>query len=100
MILSLKFTDMTRRKFTSKFKTRVVIAALTERFTLADLAQKYKLHPNQISKWKKDFLADAESVFDNGTKNKKTEAEQEKDTLLKLIGQQKVEIDFLENALR
>lgn len=91
---------MTRRKFTPKFKTRVVIEALRERYTLADLAQKYEVHPNQISKWKKDFLASAESVFDNGKQSKKTEAEQEKDTLLKLIGQQKVEIDFLKNALQ
>lgn len=91
---------MTRRKFTAKFKTKVVLEVLKERSTLADLAQKYDLHPTQINKWKRDFLARAESVFDHGTKSKKTEAEEEKDQLLKVIGQQKVEIDFLKNALR
>ena len=39
-------------------------------------------------------------VFDRGMKSKKTESEEEKDQLLKVIGQQKVEIDFLKNALR
>ena len=91
---------MTRRKFTSKFKTKVVLEALKERISLAELAQKYEVHPNQISKWKKDFIDGADQVFSKGKKSPKTEAEEEKDRLLKVIGQQKVELDFLKNALR
>jgi len=91
---------MKRRKFTSKFKTKVVLEALSERYTLAQLAERHKLHPNQISNWKKQFLANAAKVFDKGTKSPKDQAEQEKDHLLKLIGEQKVEIDFLKDALR
>jgi len=91
---------MTRRKFTSKFKTKVVLDVLKERKSLSELAQKYEISPQQISKWKRDFLANAESVFEGNPKNPKTEAEQEKDQLLKMIGQQKVEIDFLKNTLR
>ena len=91
---------MTRRKFTPRFKTKVVLEALKERSSLSDIAQKYEVHPNQISKWKKDFLSGAESVFSNGERSKKTEAEEEKDKLLRTIGQLKVENDFLKNALR
>lgn len=91
---------MTRRKFTSTFKTRVVLEALKERSTLADLAQKYQLQPAQISAWKREFLDGASEVFDKGKKNKKSEAELEKERLLKTIGQQKIEIDFLKDALR
>ena len=91
---------MTRRKFTAKFKTRVVLEALKERQTLSDLGQKYEIHPQQIAKWKKEFLSNAETVFGKGTKSKRTEEEEKKDILLKVIGQQKVEIDFLKNALR
>lgn len=90
---------MSRRKFTSKFKTKVVLEALKERLSLAELAQKYELHPQQISTWKREFLAEAESVFDKGKSSKKSEAEQEKDRLLKTIGQLKVENDFLKNVL-
>ena len=70
---------MTRRKFTLKFKTKVVLEALKERNSLADLGQKYDIHPYQISKWKKFFLAGAKSVFGDGRKNKKTEVEEEKE---------------------
>ena len=91
---------MTRRKFTSTFKTRVVLEALKERSTLSDLAQKYQLQPAQISAWKREFLDGASEVFDKGKKNKKSEAELEKERLLKTIGQQKIEIDFLKDALR
>lgn len=91
---------MTRRKFTTKFKTKVVLEALKERLSLAELAQKYELQPTQISNWKREFLNSAEAVFEKGSKSKKSEAEQEKECLLKTIGQQKVEIDFLKDALR
>lgn len=85
---------MTRRKFTSKFKTIVVLEALKERHSLAELAQKYQLHPTQISTWKRDFLNSAEQVFESGKKDKRSDAEKKNDQLLKTIGQLKVEVDF------
>ena len=65
-----------RRNFTAKFKTKVVLEALSERQTITELAQKHKLRPNQISKYfgefskPQEFLAGAEIVFEKGTKNK------------------------------
>lgn len=91
---------MTRRKFTSKFKTKVVLEALKERQTLAELARKYELQPTQISLWKREFLASADQVFEGPTKSIKTVEQEEKERLLKTIGQQKIEIDFLKDALR
>lgn len=85
---------MIRRKFTSKFKTKVVLEALKERHSLAELAQKYQLHPTQISTWKRDFLNSAEQVFESGKKDKRSDAEKKNDQLLKTIGQLKVEVDF------
>lgn len=83
----------TRRKFTSKFKTKEVLEALKERQSLAELAQKYELVPQQISTWKREFLDGAEGVFENGSpETKKSEFEQEKEVLLKTIGQLKVEV--------
>ena len=91
---------MKRRKFTSKFKTKVVLDALKDRQSLAELAQKYELHPTQISAWKKEFVEGAEQVFKSGKKSPKTEAELERDRLLKTIGELKMDNDFLKDALR
>ena len=91
---------MTRRKFTSKFKTKVVLEALKERHTTHELAQKFDITTPQIKLWKREFLSDAEMIFEKGSKSKKTELEEKEDRLLKVIGQQKVELDFLKNALR
>jgi transposase len=91
---------MTRRKYTSKFKTKVVLEALKEKNTLAELAQRYEIHPQQITNWKREFLNRADTLFDTGKKSKKSEAEEKEEKLLKIIGQQKVELDFLKDALR
>ena len=77
---------MTRRKFTSKFKTKVVLEVLKERSTLSELSQKYEIAPQQLSTWKRDFLDGAEQVFEGKRKSKKQESEEEKDGLLKIIG--------------
>ena len=91
---------MTRKKYSKEFKTKVVLESLKERHTLKELAQKHNIHPQQITNWKKQFLDKASLVFDKKGGSEKSEAEQREDALLKTIGQQKVEIDFLKKALR
>ncbi|NJO87807.1 MAG: transposase [Chloroflexia bacterium] len=91
---------MTRRKFTATFKKKVVLEALKEQSTFAELSQKYNLHAQQISNWKQEFIKGADAVFATGSKSQKTQAEEERDQLLKTIGELKVENDFLKNALR
>jgi transposase len=53
-----------RRKFTSEFKSKVVLEAIAEKQSLSELAEKFDLDSNQISDWKKKFLAKAHLVFD------------------------------------
>lgn len=91
---------MKRRKFTSTFKLKVVLEALKERHTLAELSQKFEITPQQISMWKQEFLEGAEEVFTSGKSSPKTEAETERDRLLKTIGELKVANDFLKKALQ
>ena len=90
---------MTRWKFTSKFKTKVALEALKERDSLSVLAQKHGLVHQQITTWKREVLSGADSVFEGKAKSKKTELQEKEEQLLKIIGQQKVEIDFLKKAL-
>lgn len=91
----------TRRKFTSAFKTKVVLEALKERSSIAELAAKYEVHPNQISEWKKQFLENSTAVFEKGsTESNKEESEKQMDQLYAQIGQLKVENDWLKKKLR
>lgn len=77
-----------RRSFSASFKAKTALEAIKEQITLSELAQKHHLHPNQIALWKKEFLNNAESVFE---RNKTQEAEleslkQQQDDLYKEIG--------------
>jgi transposase len=86
-----------RKKYTSGFKTKVVLEAMQERETIQELGRKYDLHPTQISTWKKQFLSNASSVFDKG--NEKQDDEKEKAELFKKVGQLQMEVDFLKKVL-
>lgn len=86
----------TRRVFNSEFKAKVAVAALREDRTLAELCQQFELHPTQIVEWKKQLLVNASGVF--GAPSKVMDAVDLKPLHAK-IGQQALEIDFLESAL-
>ena len=90
---------MKRRKFTAKFKTKIVLEALKERETTNELSQRYDVAHQRITSWKREFLANAEGVFINAVKSQKSEAEEKEERLLETIGSLKVENDFLKNAL-
>lgn len=90
---------MSRRKFTSEFKFKVVVEALSERYSLQELGRKYEVHPNQITTWKSQFIKNGQGIFDRTVKDAKSEAEEKEERLLKTIGQLKVENDFLKKAL-
>jgi len=91
---------MKRRKFTTKFKVEVVLESLKERNSLSELAQKYKLQPQQISQWKKEFKEGAELAFGTANKKKKTDVEEREEELLRIIGQMKVETEYLKKKLK
>ena len=84
----------TRRHFSSNFKTRVVLEALKERESTHQLAEKYELHPNQISSWKKEFLENADKAFGEAKSGKDNQQERI-DELYRQVGQMKVENDWL-----
>ncbi len=86
-----------RKKYTSGFKTKVVLEAMQERETIQELGRKYNLHPTQISTWKKQFLINASSVFEKGSA--KDADEKEKTELFKKVGQLQMEVDFLKKVL-
>jgi transposase len=98
MIIFNKLVVMKKRKkYTSGFKTKVVLEALQERETIQEIAKKYELHPTQVSNWKSQFLAEAADVFEKGVT--KSDDEKEKAELFKKVGQLQMEVDFLKKVL-
>ena len=89
----------TRRKFTSEFKVKVSLEAIKERESVSELAKRFEIHPNQINKWKKEFLANSSKVFSDKSVSKGKNDKNNVQKLYETIGQQKVEIDFLKKAL-
>jgi len=86
-----------RQKHSPEFKAKVVIEALKEQKTISELAQLYQVHPNQITLWKKEFLANASQVFERGNKKPKDDLDLAK--LFEAIGQLKIENDWLKKKL-
>ena len=56
-----------RRTHAPALKAKVALAAVRGDHSLAELAQQYQVHPNQIQKWKKQLLNNAQDVFENGS---------------------------------
>jgi transposase len=90
-------TKRPRRNHSPAFKAKVAVAAIKGEKTLAELAQQFDVHPNQIAQWRTQLLDGASGVFGDA----KPEAAPAVDvkTLHAKIGELTLENDFLSGAL-
>jgi len=88
-----------RRNHSPAFKAKVALAAVRGEKTLAELAQQFDVHANQITTWRMQLLEGAAGVF--GSEGTTTSAEPAIDvkTLHAKIGELTLANDFLAGAL-
>ena len=91
-------TRRPRRNHSPAFKAKVAVAAIKGEKTLAELAQQFDVHPNQIAQWRAQLLEGASGVFGEAAKAEAAPAVDVK-TLHAKIGELTLEDDFLSGAL-
>jgi transposase len=54
---------VTRKRYDSRFKAQVALEAIKNLRTLSEIATDYGVHPNQVSKWKREALDGLPGVY-------------------------------------
>lgn len=83
-----------RISYQAQFKSKVALEALKESKTLSDLAQEFKLHPGQITRWKSQAVQGIPQLFEDGRK-KKSHSEVDVEALYAQIGKLQSQLEFL-----
>ena len=89
-----------RRRFTADFKARVALEALRGDRTIQEISARHKVHPNQVSTWKRQAVDGLGEVFSNGVDGAVRDHEAEVSDLHAKIGELTVVNDFLAKGLR
>jgi transposase len=92
-------TRRPRRNHTPAFKAKVALAAVKGEKTLAELAQQFDVHANQITTWKAQLLDGAAGVFGSEPRAASTAPAVDVKTLHAKIGELTLTNDFLSGAL-
>ena len=92
-------TRRVRRNHSPAFKAKVALAAIKGKKTLADLAQQFDVHPNQITQWRSQLLEGAAGMFGSEARPEATAPVIDVKTLHAKIGELALENDFLSGAL-
>ena len=94
-----------KRTYTSAFKTKIVLEALREEKSIAELSVKYNITPKNIHNWKATFLSNAEIAMEPSKcvaeyKQAAKELNQQVADYAKKVGELTMEKEFLEGKLK
>lgn len=93
-------TKRPRRNHSPDFKAKAAMAAIRGDKTMAEIAQEYDVHPNQIREWKQRLITKADQLFQNGRTRDHDGSEERVQELCAKIGELTMERDTLSKALR
>ena len=104
--MEIKIMSLKRgQTFNATQKTKIVLEALKEEETIAQIASKHKTTSQSINKWKKQFLENATLAFDVGGVTKSfqdeiTQLKSDNDNLAKALGKATVREEYLQGKLK
>jgi len=75
-----------RKTYTTGFKAKVVLEVLREEQTLSQIAGKYEIHPNQITRWRKAVVEGLPELLEDKRK-KESEDKESRELVQELYGQ-------------
>jgi transposase len=92
------FREGMRSRYDAQFKARVALVAIRGDRTLAEIASAYQVHPNQITKWKRQVLEELLKVFPASKERGEAQHNELLAQLYQQIGQLTVELDWLKKC--
>jgi transposase-like protein len=85
-----------RRTFTSKFKAEVVLQLISGEKTMAEICREHRLNQQMVSRWKRELLENAASVFEH---KQEYSGDQERIAELeRVLGRKTLELEIAKKA--
>jgi len=92
-------SEKKRGRWSKEAKFKIALAAVRGDKTIAQITEEFKVHPNQVSEWKKQLLEHGAEVFSSAVERKGGLEEKEREELINTIGHQTVVIDWFKKKL-
>jgi transposase-like protein len=87
-----------RKRYSAQFKFQIALEVVKGLKTVNQLASEHEVHPNQVSQWKRQLLAEGATIFDNGSGQQQREAAKTEAELYEQIGRLKMEVEWLKKS--
>lgn len=87
-----------RKQYSPEEKTTAILEVLREEQSVNEIAARYGVHPNMLSRWKQEFLEKAPGIFKRGMSAPEKELSHEREHVAELerkVGQLTYEVDWL-----
>jgi len=84
-----------RKRYSASLKAKVALEAIKGQRTVSEIASEYGVHPNLITKWKKQVIEESPGIFSDKKERVEKQSQELESELYRQIGQLKVELDWL-----